>query len=396
MAGKSAQVDSDPDFPRSFGKYQLLRSIGKGGMAEVFLGRPKGQRRLVAIKCVKRNLATDQQFVDMFIREGNLAVRLDHDFIVKTYEIGRVAGVHFICMEYISGVDLSLIIRRSRSHRTRRLPVPHTVFIASCICEGLHYAHTLTDSDGKPLNLVNRDVSASNVRLSFDGEVKLLDFGIAKATSGLRSEIGVLKGKITNMSPEQVRGLPLDHRSDIFSAGIVLHEMLTGEKLFRGNSEFQTMDNVRRAEVHPPSRSNPRVPADLDQVALRALQRSPQDRYQSAAEMARDMREILNRYSFMRHELRDLVRELCRDEYRREQEIVSSSLAKPQAAPTKDARSEDADYGEFVEIFFDESQTSSIGAPPARPQGGQPWWIYALLGLSVAMLALAVALVVLR
>ena len=136
-------------------------------------------------------------------------------------------------MEYIAGVDLSGILRACQASKSHRLPVPHALYVAVRILEGLHYAHELADGQGRSLNLVNRDVSPSNIRISFDGDVKLLDFGIAKAASGLTSEIGVLKGKISHMSPEQVRGLPLDRRSDVFSASVVLHEMLTGERLFR-------------------------------------------------------------------------------------------------------------------------------------------------------------------
>ncbi|MCA9668400.1 MAG: serine/threonine protein kinase [Myxococcales bacterium] len=382
--------------PVPFGKYELLGRAGRGGMADVYLARPLGQRRFVAIKCIKAKLADKQQFVDMFIQEGNLAVQLKHDAIVKTFEVGRIQGLYFICMEYISGVDLSGILKACASSNSRRLPVPHALFIAVRILEGLHYAHELTDKNGRSLNLVNRDVSPSNVRVAFDGEVKMLDFGIAKAASGLSSEIGVLKGKISHMSPEQVRGLPLDRRSDIFSTAVVIHEMLTGEKLFRGDSEFQVMDLVRKAEVRAPSQANPRVTSDLDKIVLRGLQKLPEHRYQTAEEMATDLRPILANYNFNRSELRDLVRDLCPDAWERDQQISQlgkKSSPKLEAEAKKSKRTDEEDYGElFVDLSIEEELSTMSGGASAKANG-QPWWIWLMLIASGALLVLATVLV---
>ena len=376
--------------PVAFGKYQLLGKLGRGGMADVFLARPGGQRRLVAIKCIRRKLASDRQYLDMFVREGKLAVMLNHEVIVKTHEIGRVQKRHFICMEYISGVDLNLVLKRCRSGRSQHLPVPHALHIAQRVCEGLHYAHQLTDPQGKLLNVVNRDVSPSNVRLSFDGDVKLLDFGIAKATSGLSSEIGVVKGKISHMSPEQVRGLPLDRRSDLFATGIVLHEMLTLEKLFRGDSEFQIMDAVRRAEVKPPSTINHRVSAQVDELVLKALHKEPSMRFQTADEMAKALREVLTPYNFGKGELRDLVRDLCREEWTDEQRVVERCLA-GDGKEHPLTSSLDEDYGEFVEILEEDDPLMSNSE---RSRHAMPRWTYALLGAAVLLVLLALVLVV--
>jgi serine/threonine protein kinase len=376
-----------------FGKYLLIGSIGKGGMAEVYLARPRAQRRLVAIKVIRASLVKQKQYVDMFMLEGTLAVQLNHESIVKTYEIGRIQGRHFICMEYISGVDLSLLLKRLRGSDVRRLPVPHALYVALRAAEGLHYAHELRDpKTAALLNVVNRDVSPSNVRISFDGDVKLLDFGIAKATSGLSSEIGVLKGKVTHMSPEQVRGLPLDRRSDVFSLGIVLHEMLTQEKLFRGDSEFQLMDIVRRAEVRPPSAVNPRVPGDLDAIVLRALQKDPADRFQTAEELALPLRETLARYNFNKSELRDLVRELCHEEWQRAQEFIEEGLSRD--APARRPRTgSDEDYGEFVEIYEEAAQEARDITSDLASRRRVPLWVWPLL--AVAVLAVAAAAVLL-
>jgi len=266
-----------PNDPVPFGKYYLLGLIARGGMAEVYRARPRpadgaaadsGEKKLLAIKVMRPQLARETRFVDMFNREGQLALMLRNRCIVETMEIGRIEGRHYIAMEYIGGRDLTQVLRRCQE-TNQRIPVPHAVYIAARIAEGLDFAHRLTDADGRPLNIVNRDVSPSNVRLSYDGDVKLLDFGIAQALMKFTSEIGVLKGKFSYMSPEQIRGMPLDARTDVFSTGIILHEMLTTEKLFRGDTEFALMEKVRKAEVPPPSKFNRRVPAELDAIVAR-------------------------------------------------------------------------------------------------------------------------------
>ena len=309
--------------PVSFGKYLLMGLIARGGMAEVYRGRSRTTPRLFAIKCMRPQLAKEARFVEMFVREGKLAVLLEHDNIVRTYEIGRTEGRYFIAMEYIGGKDLTQVLRRCQEQGAR-IPVPHCCYIAAKMAEGLQYAHTLLDSDGRPLAIVNRDVSPSNVRIGYDGAVKLLDFGIAQAMVKFTSEIGVLKGKFSYMSPEQIRGMPVDARTDVFSTGIILHEMLTTEKLFRGDTEFQLMERVRNAEIVPPSKYNRRVPEELDRVVMKALARDVADRYQSAAEMAEDLRKFLQPYRFEPSELMDHIRSLFQADYDRE---VQETLA---------------------------------------------------------------------
>ena len=256
-----------PNEPVPFGRYYLLGLIARGGMAEVYRAKPQvGARRLLAVKVMRPQLAREARFVDMFHREGKLALLLQNRCIVETLELGQHDGRHFITMEYIGGRDLTQVLRRCQETQ-QRIPVPHAVYIAARIAEGLHFAHTLAGPDGRPLSIVNRDVSPSNVRLSYDGDVKLLDFGIAQALlMKFTSEIGILKGKFSYMSPEQIRGMPLDARTDVFSAGIILHEMLTTEKLFRGDTEFALMEKVRKAEVPAPSEFNRRVTAELERL----------------------------------------------------------------------------------------------------------------------------------
>ncbi len=316
-----------PQEPVPFGKYFLLGLIARGGMAEVYRAvAPEAKEQLTAIKCMRPQLARERRFVEMFIREGKLALLLEHENIVRTLEIGRSEGRYFITMEYISGRDLTQLLRRCQE-MSRRIPVPHAIYIASKVCRGLHYAHTRRDSEGRLLNVVNRDVSPSNVRLSYEGDVKILDFGIAQAMLKFTSEIGILKGKFSYMSPEQIRGMPVDARTDIFSTGILLHEMLTTEKLFRGDSEFDLMEKVRSAVVSPPSKFNRRVKADLDAIVLKALAREPADRFQTCAELADGLEELLATYGFLQEELKVFLRQMFPAEHTKEREEVAACLA---------------------------------------------------------------------
>jgi eukaryotic-like serine/threonine-protein kinase len=321
--GKSSEpklAPGSPTEPAPFGKYELLGLIARGGMAEVYRARPKSNReQILAVKCMRPQLAREARFVDMFIREGKLAILLKHPSIVDTLDVGRTEGRYFIAMDYIGGKDLTQVLRRCQE-ANQRIPVPHAIYIAARISDGLHHAHNLVSEDGRPLNIVNRDVSPSNVRLSYSGGVKMLDFGIAQALMKFTSEIGVLKGKFSYMSPEQIRGMPVDARTDIFSAGIILHEMLTTEKLFRGDTEFALMEKVRKAEISPPSKFNRRVPAELDAIVARALARDVADRYQTAEAFAQDLDQLLVGYRFDPSELRELVRSLFRSDFAKEEE----------------------------------------------------------------------------
>ncbi|HZJ66175.1 MAG TPA: serine/threonine-protein kinase [Kofleriaceae bacterium] len=315
-----------PNDPVPFGRYYLLGLIARGGMAEVYRAKTQvGQRQLLAVKVMRPQLARDAKFVDMFHREGKLAMLLRNRCIVETIELGQYDGRHYIAMEYIGGRDLTQVLRRCQETQ-QRIPVPHAVYIAARIAEGLHFAHTLSGADGRPLNIVNRDVSPSNVRLSYDGDVKLLDFGIAQALVKFTSEIGILKGKFSYMSPEQIRGMPLDARTDVFSTGIILHEMLTTEKLFRGDTEFALMEKVRKAEVPLPSDFNRRVTPELDAISVKALARDVADRYQTAAQLAADLDALIGSYRFDPKELRQFMRQLFRKEYAKEVEDTQMSL----------------------------------------------------------------------
>lgn len=316
---------SSDQHPVPLGDFEVLGRIGRGGMANVYRARFRdAPERQLAVKCMKPKLAREDRFIEMFTREARLALMLVHPAIVNTIDAGYIDGRHFIAMEYIAGQDLNNVLKRCQQTK-RRLPVPHGLYIAAEISRALHFAHGLRDEEGRPLNVVNRDVSPANVRLSYEGDVRLLDFGIAQATMQVSSEIGILKGKFAYMSPEQIRGLPVNSRSDTFSLGIVLHEMLTGDRLFKEDSEFALMERVRQANVRPPSVFNKRIADDIDQLVMWMLAREPRDR-PAAGQVAEHLDQLLERYQFSRVELGEFVRGLFPADFRDERE----RLAPPQ------------------------------------------------------------------
>ena len=348
----SKLTPGSPGNPEPFGRYRLMGLVARGGMAEVYRARiatPKeGEPEIVAIKVMRPELAKEKRFVAMFHREGKLATMLADDTIVRTFEYGEIEGRYYIAMAYIGGRDLTQVLRRCQKTDTR-IPVPHAIFMGAVVAKALSFAHLLKDENGQPMNIVNRDVSPSNVRVAYAGDVKVFDFGIAQDSAKYTSEIGVLKGKFSYMSPEQIRGMPVDARTDIFSTGIILHEMLTTEKLFRGDTEFALMEKVRKAEIPPPSKFNKRINEKLDAVVLKALARDVENRYQTSKELSDDLYNLLEVYKFDKRELRDFMRKLFRDEWKREQ-----ALQKQLMAPLVD-RNDDDEY----EVVIDDEQDNT-------------------------------------
>lgn len=268
----------------SIGRYEIKRRLAEGGMAEVYLAQatgPEGFAKDVVIKVVRGFLSSDQQFIDMFINEARLSSKLNHANVVQIFDFGKHEQSYFIAMEYVRGTSLFDLRKRCRD---RGIPFPPTLVaeIGAQVARGLQYAHSLSDK-GKPLGIVHRDVTPHNVLLSFDGAVKLTDFGIAKAST-THTAPGVLKGKFAYMAPEQARGEMVDSRTDIFALGVVLWEMLTGGRLFDGDSELAVLRAVQSSLIAPPSRLNPDVPNELSDIVLKALSRPPIERYQSAFE----------------------------------------------------------------------------------------------------------------
>ncbi|HMF43612.1 MAG TPA: protein kinase [Polyangia bacterium] len=282
--------------PIPFGKYYLLERINVGGMAEVFKAKTfgvEGFERLLAVKRILPNIAEDEEFITMFIDEAKIAVQLQHANIAQIFDLGKVDESFFIALEFVHGRDLRSIFDRMRN-KGDSLPIAMACYVIMQVCEGLDYAHNKRDAQGRELNLVHRDISPQNVLIGYEGEVKLIDFGIAKAAGkASKTQAGILKGKFGYMSPEQVRGLPIDKRSDIFAVGIVLYELLTGERLFIGESDFSTLEKVRNVEIMPPSSYNKKIPQELERVVLKALARDPEDRYANAIDLHDDLQSFL-------------------------------------------------------------------------------------------------------
>lgn len=299
-----------------------------GGMAEVFRAASYGVEafeRLLAVKRVLPSIAEDQEFVDMFIDEAKIAVQLSHPNIGKVFKLGNADGSYFIAMEYVSGKDVRGVFDRARA-RGNRLDIAMCCHIIKEACEALEYAHNRTTSKGDPLNLIHRDVSPQNLLLSFEGEVKLIDFGIAKAAGkASKTQSGILKGKFGYMSPEQVRGKPIDRRSDVFSLAIVLYELLTLERCFQGEDDFATLEKVRKVDFRRPTLLNRAIPPELERIIYRGLTRNPNDRFQSAAEFQDALQKFLYQDGsfYSRKDLADFMR----DTFAREREGQNVALA---------------------------------------------------------------------
>jgi serine/threonine protein kinase len=282
--------------PIPFGKYYLLERVSVGGMAEVFKAKAfgiEGFEKILAVKRILPTMAEDEDFIAMFIDEAKICGQLSHPNVCQIYELGCIDDTHFIAMEYIHGKDVLQIQNRFRKMR-QAMPPQMAAYISSKMCEGLDYAHRKKNANGELLNIIHRDVSPQNILVAYEGEVKVIDFGIAKAANrSNKTQAGILKGKFGYMSPEQVRGLPLDRRSDVFAVGTVLYEMLTAERLFVGESDFSTLEKVRNVDVQLPSVLNPKIPKQLEEITMKALAKSSEERYQWANDMADDLNRFL-------------------------------------------------------------------------------------------------------
>ncbi len=282
--------------PEAFGKYYLIDRIATGGMAEIFKAKSfstAGFEKVQVIKRILSHLSDNEEFVTMFIDEAKISVSLQHANIVQIYDFGKIRDNYFIAMEWIDGKDIKQALRKL-AHRRKLLPEEFAVFIAHETCKGLDYAHKKTDLRGNPLAIIHRDMSPSNVLVSYSGEVKIADFGIAKAEmSQYDTKDGVLKGKFEYMSPEQARGDTVTQQSDLFSAGIILYEMLTGRRLFKTDSEIKTLEKIKAVDIKPPSSVNPNVPQRLDDIVMKALTADLDKRFRDARDFQQELLEYM-------------------------------------------------------------------------------------------------------
>jgi serine/threonine protein kinase len=296
-AGAGDRVPGEPERPRKrsdsedggveeFGPYMVYELLGRGGMATVHRAEKRGVgiRRPIALKRLLPHVAEEPELVQLFVDEARLASHLHHANVAQTYELGKVGDTFFIAMEYASGPTLSQIVRQCQK-AAGEIPIAITVNILAQVCDALDYAHNLCDESGQPLRIVHRDVSPGNIVVTNTGVVKLIDFGIAKATiSSVKTQAGFIKGKFGYIAPEYMTG-QIDARVDLFAMGVVAHEMLAGRRLFEGRDDFETLDNIRQLAIRPPSVWNANVTPDIDDIVMMALARNPAKRWQTAHAM---------------------------------------------------------------------------------------------------------------
>jgi hypothetical protein len=320
--------------PQRFGRFQLLRRIAVGGMAEIWLAhdespRAFGTTRQVVVKRILQHYAENPEFVAFFVNEGSITTRLQHENIVATHELGQIDGQYYLTMEYVRGETLLAALRRA-AERKRVLPIGFAVDVVRGAAAGLAHAHGALDQAGRPLEVVHRDVSPHNLLLGFDGQVKLLDFGVAKAATQLHhTKTGTIKGKLAYLAPEQLGAAEVDARADLFALGIVLHETIAGRPLFKAATEAQTLTRVMHANIPPLCELRPDCPPALEQIARRALQRDPEVRYQSAAEMLTDLTAVRAQLDCSHDVVRTWMVELFADE-----------AARPDPSPSGEWRGE--------------------------------------------------------
>jgi serine/threonine protein kinase len=271
---------------KRLGKYEILALLALGGTAEIYLARiggAAGFEKYVVIKCLHDHLADDSDFVKMFLDEARMAAMLDHSNIVQTFELGEYGNRYYMVMEFLAGLSLAMVVRRAQERlQAGLMPVPLVLNIAAQACAGLHYAHERTAS-GKPLNMVHRDISPQNLVISFEGVVKVVDFGIARAElRETKTKAGTIKGKFAYMSPEQCVATNVDRRTDVFALGVIVHELLTGRRLFKRNSPYETYQAVIECAVEPPSKINNQLDPALDAIVMKAVAKDKDHRYPTA------------------------------------------------------------------------------------------------------------------
>jgi len=301
------------------GSYEILRQLARGGMAELFLARtvgPESFEKLVVLKKILPKFADNPKFVRLFLDEARLAAALDHPHIAHVYDLGKLETSYFFTMEYVHGQDLHATAKRV-SRLGKRIPIGHAVQLAHAVASALHYAHQRRASDGSLLGIVHRDVSPSNVLIAYDGAIKLVDFGVAKAaTSTVKTRTGTLKGKISYMSPEQAKGSPIDGRSDVFALGIVLWEMVTSHRLFKAENDLATIQRIINSEAQPPTELREDCPPELETIILKALAVDVNERYQTAEELQLDLEELAREHKLVQSTvaLRAYMHELFAEE----------------------------------------------------------------------------------
>ncbi len=371
-----------PQFqPVQFGKYLLQERVATGGMAEVFKAKKSGEHgfeKTLIIKTLFPHLQTEKELVTSFVEEAKLAAGLQHPNVVQIYDFGKVEETYFIAMEYLAGINLRRILDATD---TLPLSLENALFITQQICAGLNYAHNKTDADGNPIQLIHRDVSPPNILITNEGQLKVIDFGIAKAASqNTSTQLGIIKGKVAYMSPEQAQGKEIDHRSDVFSIGILLYEMVCGQKVYEGETA-EILAKAREGSFKPADRVKPDLPDPVLDILNRALQKNINSRYQSSAEMMSDVEECILILALRpaNHRLAEYiaqVRQLQENETAVEPELPEKKSVEP------DPQDEAEDVNEY-----DATLEIQIQGKPSGPLKKIVWLFFALMVAVLVALA---------
>ncbi len=358
-----------------FGKFEIITKIATGGMAEIFLARQtgiEGFQKLIVLKRILPHLSTDKEFVNMFLDEARMAAQLNHPNIVQIYDLGVISESYFIAMEYVDGVDLSSILKRGREQKSF-LRLGWILKIISQVCEGLHYAHTLRDPNGQSLGLIHRDITPENILLSFNGNVKITDFGIARARGRSTSTTsGTLKGKFPYMSYEMVRGMEIDSRSDIFSLGVVLWEMLTYRRLFKRDTEVASINAILNEEIPSPKKYFKNLPDEVESIVMKALERDREKRFQSTREMGNAIEDFIikRRVNVRISDLSDYLKKLFPD---KEISSVRDKLSSSRLQKIVEIKEHKSASNSLPVITIQKkhpvSESETVVLPPPSPEG---------------------------
>lgn len=387
---------AEETLPRRFGKYTLLRRMATGGMAEIYLALQRsvaGFEKLIVIKRILPAMNQDRGFIDMLLHEARVAATLSHPNIVQTIDVGQVDGTYFIALEHIHGEDLRSIVRQMKKKGVTEFPVEHAIGIILGMCAGLSYAHEKRDLDGTALNIVHRDISPQNVLVGFAGDVKIVDFGVAKSGTQTQenTKSGQLKGKVPYMSPEQARGEEIDWRSDIFAIGVMLFELTTGKRLFKGATEYETLKLIIERDYPRPSWVAQNYPPGLEAIVMRALEKDRSARYQSAREMQADLE------AFVRDEKLP-VSSIATAEFMKmlfEEKLAAQKEALMQGRQLADIIANEIIHNERTEAGAESGRLSTTNVtstgsgaialqsvpPPAKPSRAK-WVVFGILGLA--------------
>jgi len=401
---EGAAASPSDGLPQRFGKYTLLRKIATGGMAEIFLALQRsvaGFEKLVVIKRILPLMNSDKAFIDMLLHEARIAATLSHPNIVQTFDVGMIDDLYYIAMEHIHGEDIRTIVRQMKAKGVPGLPLEHALAIVIGQCSGLAYAHEKRDLNGQPLNIVHRDISPQNVVVTFSGDVKIVDFGIAKSGVQLFEETksGQIKGKIPYMAPEQAAGEDIDWRSDIFATGVMLFELTTGRRLFKSATEFETLKLICEKEYPRPSQVRAGYPARLERIVMKALAKQREERYQSAREMQADLEAFVRdeRIPVSQIALAEWMERLFADKLAAQKEalqdikhladVIAAEQPSPLALPPTEADSMPSYSATFTAPAASITLTDS--APLARKSNGMG--LYVGLGLITLVAGGAIA-----